>query len=66
MPTYDYQCEECKVITEFCLRSVEEKDVFEPACPECGSEKMKYVFRPTPFVFAGSLLCGDGTCGIDD
>lgn len=58
MPTYDYQCKECDEIVEYSM-TVEEKDEFEPQCPECGGE-MKRVFSPIPFAFSG--LCKDGVC----
>lgn len=54
MPAYDYRCKECGEVVEYNL-TVEEKDDFEPKCPECGSEKMKHVFRPARFVFKGTL-----------
>ncbi|MGZ3497818.1 MAG: FmdB family zinc ribbon protein [Vulcanimicrobiaceae bacterium] len=50
MPLYDYQCSNCKKVTE--VRHGFDDTYAEP-CPECGGS-LGRVFNPAPIVFKGS------------
>ena len=39
MPIYEYRCEECDAEFELFVRSL--CQVADPACPKCGSHKVK-------------------------
>ena len=41
MPIYEYRCEECDEVFELLVRSLSQQA--EPACPQCGSHKVKRV-----------------------
>ncbi len=51
MPLYDYQCRTCSKISEVRHGF---REVFEGACPACGSDEMSRVFNPAGIVFKGS------------
>lgn len=40
MPIYEYQCQDCRRITEFLILGSES---FTPVCPRCGGKKMARV-----------------------
>jgi putative FmdB family regulatory protein len=42
MPIYEYQCEKCRKVSSFLVRSVDAHE--SPACPKCGGKKMDRVF----------------------
>ena len=50
MPTYEYECEKCKI-------RFEKKQSFQDdpiaICPECKG-KVRRVFQPAPIIFKGS------------
>ncbi|GAC1540946.1 MAG: hypothetical protein NVS2B17_17790 [Candidatus Velthaea sp.] len=50
MPLYDYQCQQCKKVTE--VRHNFKESHGEP-CPACGG-KLARVFNPAGIVFKGS------------
>lgn len=50
MPLYDYQCSNCKQVTE--VRHGFDVTYAEP-CPSCGGQ-LQRVFNPAPIVFKGS------------
>jgi len=37
VPIYEYECEKCGRVSEFLIRSSEDK----PECPDCGSAKLE-------------------------
>lgn len=49
MPTYDYQCRSCGVITEVVHSMLEDGP---SACERCGGE-LRRVFHPTGIIFRG-------------
>jgi putative FmdB family regulatory protein len=51
MPLYDYQCRNCKKVTEVRHGF---REVYDGACPECGSTDLARVFNPAGIVFKGS------------
>jgi putative FmdB family regulatory protein len=42
MPIYEYQCEACRKVSSFLVRSLESP--VSPTCPKCGEKKMSRVF----------------------
>ena len=53
MPTYDYECKECKHVFEISL-GISELDKVSPKCPECKSECRRLVSGGTGIIFKGS------------
>jgi putative FmdB family regulatory protein len=51
MPLYDYQCRNCKKVTEVRHGF---REAYGGACPDCGSEDLARVFNPAGIVFKGS------------
>ncbi len=57
MPIYEYQCEKCRKVSNFLVRSVAAHK--PPACPKCGHAKMsKLLSRFAPV--GGSKTSGGG------
>lgn len=50
MPTYEYECQACKVRFE---RKQSFSDEPIKVCPDCGAETRR-VFQPAPIIFKGS------------
>ena len=50
MPTYEYECEQCKTRFEK-KQSFHEQPI--ATCPECEG-KVRRVFQPAPIIFRGS------------
>lgn len=59
MPTYDYQCNDCKHIFEVFL-GISELDDVSPKCPKCKSECHRLVSGGTGVIFKGpGFYCND-------
>jgi len=59
MPTYDYECKECKNIFEISL-GISDLDKVNPKCPKCKSECKRLVSGGTGIIFKGSgFYCND-------
>ena len=42
MPIYEYECQDCKKVSEILVFSS-----LEPECPRCGSRRLKKIMSPT-------------------
>jgi len=65
MPIYEYQCEECRRVTEFLVRRVSGKPD-RLVCEHCGSGRLKRA--PSTIAVRGSAsasTCSTGTCTLN-
>jgi len=53
MPSYDYQCQDCKHAFEKNVKIADRENCTKEACPECGKKKVERVY--------GSPGVGDST-----
>ena len=58
MPIYDYQCRECRKISEMFLRDSKEDVVY---CPDCGSENMEKLISAS-YMIRMDTSAPSGTC----
>ncbi len=54
MPYYDYQCDDCRGITQVKASMSEHAAGLEVACGECESTQTKQVFKAMAFVNSGA------------
>ena len=65
MPTYEYECENCRIRFDR-LQSMKETPLTE--CPECGGQVHKLVSAGSGFIFKGSGQgrIGSSSCSLEN